>query len=89
MRAIRVHQFGGPEAMVLDQLHTREPAPGQALVRVLAAGVNFVGGSYATEALIPLNRLVALPAGLDERTAAAAHRLIVSRKAAGKILLIP
>ena len=42
MRAIRVHQFGGPEAMQLEELPTPKPGHGQALVRVEAAGVNFI-----------------------------------------------
>jgi NADPH2:quinone reductase len=42
MRAVRVHQYGGPEAMVVDELDTPEPAAGQAVVEVAAAGVNFI-----------------------------------------------
>jgi NADPH2:quinone reductase len=42
MQAIRVHQYGGPEAMELEQLPVPTPGPGQALVRVEAAGVNFI-----------------------------------------------
>ncbi|MCC7371617.1 MAG: quinone oxidoreductase [Chloroflexi bacterium] len=42
MQAIRVHQYGGPEAMELEQLPIPTPGPGQALVKVEAAGVNFI-----------------------------------------------
>ena len=42
MQAIRVHQYGGPEAMELEQLPIPTPGPGQALVRVEASGVNFI-----------------------------------------------
>src|SRR5262249_61029559 len=42
MRAIRVHEFGGPEAMRLEELPTPKPGDGQALVRLEAAGVNFI-----------------------------------------------
>src|SRR5436309_10154293 len=42
MRAIRVHQYGGPEAMRLEELPTPSPGSGQALVRIEAAGVNFI-----------------------------------------------
>jgi NADPH2:quinone reductase len=42
MKAIRVHQYGGPEAMQLDELPTPRPGDGQALVSVAAAGVNFI-----------------------------------------------
>jgi NADPH:quinone reductase-like Zn-dependent oxidoreductase len=40
MQAIRVHTFGGPEVLVLDQAPVPQPAAGQVLVRVMAAGVN-------------------------------------------------
>src|SRR3990172_7109025 len=40
MRAIRVHEFGPPEAMLLEHLPDPSPGPGQVLVRVKAAGVN-------------------------------------------------
>ena len=118
MRAIRVHQYGGPEAMRLEDLPTPAPGAGQVLVRIEAAGVNFIDvyqrtglykgalpvplgleaagvveavgagatggkvgdrvawtsvpGSYATHNLVPADRLVPLPAGVDARTGAAA-----------------
>src|SRR5215467_8086750 len=40
MKAIRVHKFGGPEVMQLEELPTPKPAPGQVLVKIHAAGVN-------------------------------------------------
>jgi NADPH2:quinone reductase len=42
MKAIRIHAFGGPEAMRLEEIPTPVPGPGQVLVRVEAAGVNFI-----------------------------------------------
>jgi len=42
MKAIRVEAPGGPEVMKLVELPTPAPGNGQALVRVEAAGVNFV-----------------------------------------------
>jgi NADPH2:quinone reductase len=118
MRAIRIHQYGGPEAMQLDDLPTPAPGTGQARIRLEAAGVNFIDvyqrtglykgnlpvplglegagvvealgpgaehvkvgdrvawtgvpGSYATHNLVPADRLVALPAGVDARHGAAA-----------------
>src|SRR3712207_478143 len=42
MKAVRVHQYGGPEAMQLEEVPTPEPGQGQALVNVEAAGVNFI-----------------------------------------------
>jgi NADPH2:quinone reductase len=40
MKAIRVHQFGGPEVMQLEDIPTPKPAAGQLLVKIRAAGVN-------------------------------------------------
>ncbi|MGP0017558.1 MAG: quinone oxidoreductase family protein [Candidatus Sulfotelmatobacter sp.] len=42
MRAIRIHSYGGPEVMQLEELPNLVPGPGQALVRVEAASVNFL-----------------------------------------------
>jgi len=118
MRAIRVSQYGGPEAMRLEEMPTPRPGDGQALVRLEAAGVNFIDvyqrsglykgalpftlglegagiveavgggvqgvhagqrvawtgipGSYASHAVVPADRVVALPEGLDGRAGAAA-----------------
>jgi NADPH2:quinone reductase len=118
MRAIRVHEYGGPEAMRLEDLPPPKPGEGQALVRIEAAGVNFIDvyqrtglyknplpyglglegagvveavgpgvstvragdrvawtgvpGSYATHNVVPADRLVTLPSGVDARSGAAA-----------------
>ena len=40
MKAIRVHQFGGPEVLRLEEVSAPTPGPGQVLVRVHAVGVN-------------------------------------------------
>ncbi|REJ35808.1 MAG: NADPH:quinone reductase [Bacillota bacterium] len=42
MKAIRVHQPGGPDVMQLEDIPVPQPGPGQVLVRVEAAGVNFI-----------------------------------------------
>jgi NADPH2:quinone reductase len=54
MRAIRVGRTGGPEVMDRVDLPTPRPGAGEALVRVEAAGVNFIdiyarSGAYARE----------------------------------------
>jgi NADPH:quinone reductase len=118
MKAIRVHATGGPEQLVLDEVPRPVPAEGQALVRVEAAGVNYIDvyhrtglypqplpftpgseaagvveevgpgvtavrpgdrvayvmvpGAYAEYAVVPAEKLVPLPDGIDARTAAAA-----------------
>src|SRR5437868_13874048 len=40
MKAILVRQFGGPEALKLEEVWTPKPAAGQVLVKIHAAGVN-------------------------------------------------
>jgi NADPH2:quinone reductase len=40
MRAIVVHEFGGPEVLKFEEVPTPRPAAGQVLVRIRAAGVN-------------------------------------------------
>jgi NADPH2:quinone reductase len=118
MLAIRAHEYGGPEVMRLEDLATPVPGEGEVLIRLEAAGVNYVDvyqrsgiykrplplplglegagiveevgsgvttvrtgdhvawssipGSYATHTVVPADRLVALPAGLDARVGAAA-----------------
>ena len=42
MKAIRVREYGGPEVMRLEELPTPSPGPGEVLVRVAAASVNFL-----------------------------------------------
>jgi len=42
MRAIRVHDYGGPEVLRLEDLPVPEPGPGEARVKIAAAGVNFI-----------------------------------------------
>ncbi|MQY30371.1 NADP-dependent oxidoreductase [Nocardia aurantia] len=40
MRAIRVHEHGGPDVLRYDEVPRPEPGPGEVLVRVHAVGVN-------------------------------------------------
>lgn len=42
MKAIRVHETGGPEVMRLEVLPIPEPGPGEVLVRIEAIGVNYI-----------------------------------------------
>ena len=40
MKAMRIHRFGGPEVLQLDEIPIGEPGPGEVLVRVAAASLN-------------------------------------------------
>jgi NADPH2:quinone reductase len=117
LRAIRVHATGGPEVLRLEDVPVPTPGAGQILIRVEAAGVNFLDvyhrtglypqplpmtpgkeaagvvervgegvtaprvgdrvvsesvlGGYAEYALIPAERAVRLPDGVDPRLGAA------------------
>ncbi|MGB3399043.1 MAG: quinone oxidoreductase [Candidatus Deferrimicrobiaceae bacterium] len=42
MKAIRVHKFGGTDAMTLEEIPRPKPTEGHALVRLKAVGVNFI-----------------------------------------------
>lgn len=58
MKAIRVHQFGGPEQLILEDVPELRPGAGQVLVKVHAAGVNpfetyMRSGTYAIKPQLP------------------------------------
>jgi NADPH2:quinone reductase len=58
MKAIVVHEFGGPEILKLEDVPTPRPAAGQVLVRVHAVGVNpydtyMRAGTYAVKPPLP------------------------------------
>ena len=118
MKAIRVHAPGGPEALRHEDVPEPTPKPGHAVVKIDAAGLNYIDvyyrsgqykaelpltlgmeaagtvaavgpnvtqvkvgdkvaytgvpGAYAEYALVPADRLVALPAGLSTKQGAAA-----------------
>lgn len=40
MRAVRLHEYGGPEVLRYEEVPIPEPGPGEVLVRVHAVGVN-------------------------------------------------
>ena len=48
MKAIRVASFGGPEVLRLEDVPTPAPGPGQVLVKVEAAGLNFIDVYHRT-----------------------------------------
>jgi len=118
-KAIRIHAYGGPEAMHWDDVPTPEPGPAEALVHHTAVGLNYIDvyfrtglykapslpailgmeaagvvravgsdvggiavgdrvayatgpiGAYTTDRVISADRLVKLPDGIEDQTAAA------------------
>lgn len=119
VKAIRVHETGGPQVMRLEEVSVAAPAAGEALIRHTAIGLNYIDtyfrsglypapaglpftpgnegagvvlavgegvghlaagdrvayagpiGAYAQERVIAADRLVKIPDGVDDRTAAA------------------
>jgi NADPH:quinone reductase len=55
MRAIRVHQAGGPEVLRLEDVAPPVPGPGTLLIDVEAVGVNFIE-IYQRAGAYPMNR---------------------------------
>src|SRR5436309_1151217 len=58
MKAIRIHAFGDPEVMQLEEVPDPQPGPAQVVVRVHAVGVNPVEtyirtGTYAVKPQLP------------------------------------
>jgi NADPH2:quinone reductase len=118
MRAVLVHEHGGPEVLVTHDLPSPNPGPGELRVDVAAAGVNYIdvyyrtgayplatpfiagsegagvvsavgsgvtgcqegdhvvwamvpGAGYAQQVIVPAERAVPVPVGIDDETACA------------------
>ncbi|GMV01139.1 MAG: quinone oxidoreductase [Burkholderiaceae bacterium] len=59
MRCIRIHDYGGPEVLRRCELPVPSPGPGEVLVRVRHAGINFMDvhtrqGKYASSRTYPV-----------------------------------
>jgi NADPH:quinone reductase-like Zn-dependent oxidoreductase len=59
MKAVRIHEFGGPETLRVEDLPVPEPGAGEVRIRVLAASVNPVdykmrNGGYLPPDALPL-----------------------------------
>lgn len=118
-KAIRIHQYGGPDVLSWEEADVGDPGPGQLRIRHAAVGLNYIDvyhrtglyplpdlpwtlgmegaghveavgdgvsefkvgdrvayasppvGAYAEVRLMAADRVVALPDGIDDRTAAA------------------
>ncbi len=58
MKAIRIHETGGPEVMRLEEIETPTPQKNEVLIRVAAAGINYADlaqrhGTYLTRTRTP------------------------------------
>jgi NADPH2:quinone reductase len=59
VRAIRIHETGGPEVLRLEEVALEAPGPGMVTVRNKAIGLNFID-TYHRSGLYPLP----LPTGI-------------------------
>lgn len=58
MKAVRCHNWGGPELLVVDEIEARAPSSGEVRIAVRASGVNFtdtlvVAGNYQFKPKLP------------------------------------
>jgi NADPH2:quinone reductase len=118
VHAIRINEYGGADAMAYQEVETPTPGPKECLVRIRAAGINFIDvyqrtgrypigvpytpgleaagvvesvgtevtlfapgdrvgyssslGAYAEFSVVPEEKLIAVPDGVDDESAAAA-----------------
>ena len=65
MRAVQIDRFGGPEVVVHRELAVPSPGPGELVVKLSHAGINFMDvhtrqGKYATSSTYPMKLPVTL-----------------------------
>lgn len=58
MKAIRIHEYGGADALRVDEIETPHPAADEVLIRVAAAGINYADimlckGTYLMRPALP------------------------------------
>jgi NADPH2:quinone reductase len=62
--AIRIHEYGGPEVLTLENVEVPQPAAGEARIRHTAVGLNLID-TYHRSGLYPLE----LPSGIGSEAA--------------------
>jgi NADPH:quinone reductase len=62
VRAVRIHETGGPDVMKLEEIGVGDPGPGQIRIRHTAIGVNFID-TYQRSGLYPVS--LPSPLGLE------------------------
>jgi NADPH2:quinone reductase len=63
MRAIQMTEFGGPEVLKLVELPKPQPGPGETLIRVTRAGLNFADTHQRTNSYVQKAQLPLVPGG--------------------------
>jgi NADPH:quinone reductase len=59
MKIVRAHELGGPEKLVLEEVESPKPGPGEIRLKIRAAGVNFADslilkGQYQVKSKLPV-----------------------------------
>jgi NADPH:quinone reductase len=63
MRAVQIESFGGPEVLRVVELPEPEPADGEVLARVLAAGINYADTHAVDDSYLAKQKLPMIPGG--------------------------
>jgi NADPH2:quinone reductase len=63
MRGIQISEFGGPEVLELVDIDRPEPGPGQVLVRVTRAGINYADTHARSDSYLTSTPLPYVPGG--------------------------
>jgi len=63
MRAIQITEFGGPEVLTVQELPDPQPAPGEQVYDVLAAGVNYADTHQTEDSYLAKQTLPMIPGG--------------------------
>lgn len=95
MRAIRLHRFGTPDGLVLDDLPDLEPGPGEVRVAVAAAGVHLLDTSLrrGEAGPLPLPELPTVPgrevAGVVDAVGPGTERTWLGRRVVAHLGQVP
>src|SRR5437762_1156795 len=63
VRAIQITEFGGPEVLTVMDVPDPEPGPGQVLVTVSRAGINFADTHNTDNSYLAPSKLPMIPGG--------------------------
>lgn len=83
MRAVQITEFGGPEVLRLVDAPEPEPRPGQLLVEVSAAGVNYADTHAVEDSYLSPSRLPMIPGGEVAGRTADGRRVVALTKEGG------
>lgn len=86
MQTVRAHTFGGPEVLRIDELPVPAPGPGEVLIRVQFASVNFADVMRRRDDPYPLPTALPFTPGSEIAGEVVAHGAQVTRPALGTMV---